>query len=91
MGLSLRRMSDYKKVRMVGAAAMSLAWTAGGRMDLYLEEGIFLWDVAAGLAIVEAAGGAVRWTKVDSDWKCTVVAGNAELVEHEAARMPCFT
>lgn len=91
MGSSLQRFSDYKKVRMIGAAAVSLAWTAAGRMDLYLEEGIFLWDVAAGLAIMEGAGGAIRWSTPDSDWKCTVVAGNAELVEHEAGRMSCFS
>lgn len=84
MGRSLERLAAYKKVRMIGSAAMSLAWTAAGHMDLYLEEDIFLWDVAAGLAIVEAAGGAVHWTPWDDQWRSTVLAGSPALVEAES-------
>ncbi len=47
----------YKKVRMLGSAALMLAQVAAGRFDVYEEEDIFLWDVAAGLALVKAAGG----------------------------------
>ena len=47
----------FKKVRLIGSAALSLAWVAAGRMDAYCEEDISLWDVAAGLALVAAAGG----------------------------------
>ena len=43
----------YKKVRLLGSAALSLAWVAIGRFDVYSEEGIYLWDIAAGLALVE--------------------------------------
>jgi myo-inositol-1(or 4)-monophosphatase len=32
---------------------------ACGRVDAYREDGIMFWDVAAGCAVVEAAGGAV--------------------------------
>ena len=55
----------YKKVRMIGSAALSMAYVAAGRFDAYVEEGIRLWDVAAGLALVKAAGGIVRLTRVD--------------------------
>lgn len=47
----------YKKVRMLGSAALMLAQVAAGRFDVYEEEDIYLWDVAAGLALVQAAGG----------------------------------
>lgn len=50
-------LADWKKVRMIGSAALSLAHVASGRADFYEEDGIFWWDVAAGLAIVKAAGG----------------------------------
>ncbi len=53
------RMRAFKKVRMLGTAALMLSWVACGRVDAYAEENIMLWDVAAGLALVEAAGG---WT-----------------------------
>jgi myo-inositol-1(or 4)-monophosphatase len=77
----MRRLSAFKKVRMIGSAGMSLAWTAGGRMDVYSEEGIFLWDVAAGLALVEGAGGRVHSSAVAKDWRCDVIAGAPALVD----------
>lgn len=51
--------SDYKKVRLFGSAALSLAYVAAGRVDAYVERDIKLWDVGAGLAIVTAAGGVI--------------------------------
>lgn len=51
---------QWKKVRMIGTAALSLAYVACGRFDAYREQAIMLWDVAAGWALVEAAGGLVR-------------------------------
>jgi fructose-1,6-bisphosphatase/inositol monophosphatase family enzyme len=51
----------FKKVRLFGSAALSLAYLAAGRIDAYAEEDIMLWDVAAGVAIVSAAGG---WNSV---------------------------
>jgi myo-inositol-1(or 4)-monophosphatase len=82
-----RRMSAFKKIRMIGSAGLSLAWTAGGLMDLYLEEDIYLWDVAAGLALVEAAGGLAHFTPPDAGWQTTVCAGVASLVQGEVASL----
>jgi myo-inositol-1(or 4)-monophosphatase len=56
----LERIAPFKKVRMVGSAALALAFVAGGTYDVYFEESIRLWDVAAGLALVKAAGGAIQ-------------------------------
>jgi myo-inositol-1(or 4)-monophosphatase len=56
----LGRIAPFKKVRMVGSAALALAYVAAGIYDVYYEESINLWDVAAGLALVQAAGGAIR-------------------------------
>lgn len=47
----------FRKVRMLGSAALSLAYVAAGRADVYFERDIRIWDVAAGLALVRAAGG----------------------------------
>ena len=49
----------FGKVRMLGSAAISLVRVAAGAADAYCEDGIMIWDVAAGLAIVEGAGGRV--------------------------------
>ncbi|MCB1488933.1 MAG: inositol monophosphatase [Bauldia sp.] len=45
---------DYLKS---GSGALGLANVAAGRLDAYFERRINLWDVAAGLVIVEEAGG----------------------------------
>ena len=49
--------AHWRKVRMIGSAALAAASVAGGRADRYAETGCKLWDVAAGIAIVRAAGG----------------------------------
>lgn len=46
-------------IRRAGAAALDLAWVAGGRLDGFWEEGLKPWDVAAGALLVQEAGGRV--------------------------------
>ena len=46
-------------VRRAGAAALDLAYVAAGRMDGYWERGLSPWDLAAGVVLVEQAGGVV--------------------------------
>lgn len=50
---------EVRKTRMLGSAALALAYIACGRLDAYVEEQISLWDIAAGVMLVEAAGGKV--------------------------------
>lgn len=44
----------FKKVRMCGSAALAMAWVAAGRADAYKENRLYLWDVAAGLSLMES-------------------------------------
>lgn len=46
-------------VRRDGSAALDLAYVAAGRFDGFWEEGLRPWDVAAGVLIIEEAGGRV--------------------------------
>lgn len=46
-------------VRRAGAAAIDLAWTACGRLEAFWEFGLNPWDMAAGILLVEEAGGKV--------------------------------
>ena len=55
----LGNIQKFKKIRMIGAAALSLAYIASGVFDAYYEEDIMIWDVAAGLALVKASGGEI--------------------------------
>ena len=50
----------YKKIRMMGSAALSMAYVACGRYDAYYEHGVKLWDIAGGMALVQAAGGVIK-------------------------------
>lgn len=44
----------------MGTAALGLCYVARGSMDAYQCDGLFPWDAAAGVLIVEEAGGTVR-------------------------------
>ncbi len=46
-------------VRRGGAASIDLAYVACGRLDGYWERGLSPWDLAAGVVLVEEAGGQV--------------------------------
>jgi myo-inositol-1(or 4)-monophosphatase len=70
---------NFKKIRLLGSAALSLAYVACGRADCYRENGIKIWDVAAGLALVKAAGGIVRINPSNNDVVLNVEASNAKL------------
>ena len=47
-------------IRRLGSAALNLCYVAAGRLDAYWAESINLWDVAAGVLILQEAGGTVR-------------------------------
>ncbi|MFT7020827.1 MAG: myo-inositol-1(or 4)-monophosphatase [Cyclobacteriaceae bacterium] len=46
-------------LRRLGSAATDLAYVACGRYDAFFEYGLSAWDVAAGMLLVQEAGGAV--------------------------------
>ncbi|MEM8907645.1 MAG: inositol monophosphatase family protein [Bacteroidota bacterium] len=51
--------SRTRGIRRFGAAALDLAYVACGRFDAYFEYSLQAWDVAAGIVIVQEAGGVV--------------------------------
>ena len=44
-------------IRKSGCAALDMAYVAAGRYDGYFQKNLNLWDIAAGIIIVEEAGG----------------------------------
>lgn len=65
----VHQVQSFKKVRMLGAAAIMGAFVAAGRIDAYTEEQIMFWDIAASSAIVKAAGGVVD-IQMLKDYQC---------------------
>jgi myo-inositol-1(or 4)-monophosphatase len=80
----VREVQSFKKVRLLGAAALSLAYVACGRADAYQENDIAIWDVAAGLAIAMGAGGVASFRRSGSENRLIVRAAN-DRVFHQMA------
>ena len=69
-----------RKLRMMGSAALDLAYVAAGRMEAYIESRVRLWDIAAGVLLVKEAGGHVRLRPIDGmPHAFETVASNAKL------------
>lgn len=63
----LEGLHKWNKVRMFGSAALSCAYIAAGKCDVYLEKGVYLWDIAAGICLVKEAGGKVNLDSLDEN------------------------
>ena len=69
-----------RKMRMMGSAALGMAYIACGRLDAYIESRISLWDIAAGMLMLEQAGGKVDLTEIPGkadSW--SIVATNGKI------------
>jgi myo-inositol-1(or 4)-monophosphatase len=56
-GLLAQIVSHFRAVRRLGSLALELAYIACGRADVFFSSGSQAWDVAAGMLLVEQAGG----------------------------------
>lgn len=68
-------------LRRNGAASLDLCWVAMGRFDIYWENGLKAWDMAAGVLIVQESGGVVtnyRGDEIDV-FEGSVLATNKRL------------
>lgn len=70
---------SWRKVRMIGSAAIGSIYIASGKADVYKESRTYLWDVAAGAAIVQAAGGAVSISNQNKDFQVDVYFSNSKI------------
>jgi myo-inositol-1(or 4)-monophosphatase len=69
-----------RKCRLMGSAALDMAYVASGRLDAYIEQAVSLWDIAAGKIIIEKAGGQVVITdQPDMKNKISVVASSGRI------------
>ena len=70
---------NWRKVRMIGSAAMASVYIASGKADAYSETKTYLWDVAAGAALVNAAGGKVIISNQNDKFQVDVFFTNSSL------------
>lgn len=75
-----------RDIRRMGAASLDLASVAAGRLDGYYERGLHPWDIAAGVVLVEEAGGTVGGPDgAPAGAAMTIAAGPALFVRLAAA------
>ena len=74
-------MQTWKKVRMIGSAAIASCYIASGKAELYKENGVFLWDIIAGAAIIESSGGNAKINNVKDNFQVDIVFSNSHISE----------
>ena len=65
--------------RRSGSAALDLAYVAAGRYDGYFQKNLNLWDIAAGIILVQEAGGIVEDLNIDNIKNLNVMASNPNI------------
>ena len=77
--IMIKHFQKWKKVRMIGSAAIANLYVATGRADCYEEKDTFIWDIAAGSIIVEEAGGVAIISNVSNDYRVNAKFTNGKL------------
>jgi myo-inositol-1(or 4)-monophosphatase len=73
-----------RKMRLMGSAALGMAYTACGRLDAYIESKISLWDIAAGQLLLDKAGGRTDLSPVPGKpdvWSIVATNGTVDVSE----------
>jgi len=76
--------------RIFGSAALDLAYVASGRIDGYFQNGLNLWDIAAGTLIVKEAGGIVNNYDLEKTKNIKVVASSENINQKMLKRLNKF-
>jgi myo-inositol-1(or 4)-monophosphatase len=82
VGLSIFQdlLTRARKCRMMGSAALDLAYVATGRFDAYIERSVNWWDIAAGVLLVNCAGGRLSIApSTIQNGKLSVIAWNGKI------------
>ena len=66
-------------LRKSGCAALDLAYIASGRYDGYFQDGLNLWDIAAGIVLVKEAGGIINDINLNNIENIKVIASNSNI------------
>lgn len=84
--IELYRLADQVGgMRALGTAAVALAYVAAGRLDAYWEKDLRLWDIAAGVILLQEAGGRVKISNFTNEYPVKIeeiIAGGANVDEY---------
>tara|TARA_B100001540_G_C15676314_1_gene582607 strand:+ start:42 stop:782 length:741 start_codon:yes stop_codon:yes gene_type:complete len=65
--------------RVSGSAALDLAYVGAGRLDGFFQNNLKLWDIAAGILIVQEAGGKVNDINLEKIDKIELIATSSNI------------
>ena len=68
-------------VRKTGSAALDMAYVGAGRYDGYFQKNLNIWDIAAGIIIINEAGGKVNDIDCFSNKPISIFAGSNSIYE----------
>ncbi len=66
-------------VRCSGSAALDLAYVGSGRLDGYFQNNLNIWDIAAGILIIDEAGGKINKINVDESSNINLKAASSSI------------
>ena len=66
-------------LRKSGCAALDMAYIASGRYDGYFQDGLNLWDIAAGIILIKEAGGIINDINLNNNENIKVIASNSNI------------
>ena len=65
--------------RKSGCAALDMAYVAAGRYDGYFQKNLNLWDIAAGIVLINEAGGVINEIDLDNTNNIKVIATSSNI------------
>ena len=65
--------------RKSGSAALDMAYVAAGRYDGYFQHNLNIWDIAAGIILIEEAGGVLNEINLSVNKNIKVIASSADI------------
>ena len=75
-----RKVYKDLKTRETGSAALDLAYVAAGRFDGYFQKNLNLWDIAAGIILIQEAGGMINEIDLKKTENIKVIASNIDIM-----------
>ena len=76
--------------RKLGSAALDMAYVAAGRFDGYFQGNLNIWDIAAGIILVEESGGKINEINYDTVSKLKIIASSNSIYEKMSEKLDNF-
>jgi myo-inositol-1(or 4)-monophosphatase len=77
-------------MRNTGCAALDLAYVGSGRLDGFFHNKINIWDIAAGILIIDEAGGEVSDISKFGDEDIDIRASNSNIYQKMLEKIKNF-